>query len=479
MAPMRIALVTPYSWTYPGGVTRHIEALGTSCRNWVTMCGSWRPSIRPTGGRRGGIAVPPAGARAARVAGRRWAARWASRPTARSPTCRCPTRRTSARCARAALRRLRRRPRPRAGHARRRLGHADELRRADGRHVPLLRGDRAVARDRDRHRRAAALNRLKVRIAVSEAAEWTGERFYGGRYRVVPNGVPCPTVRAARRAERDHGRRAAAHRVRRPGRRAQGPAGAAARLRGAARARPGRADDRRRDARGGRAAAARRREGVTVLGKVDDATKTARAARRRRAGAPSLGGESFGMVLTEAFAAGTPVVASDIAGYRDVVRTASTACSCRAATRARWARRCAPWPWTTTAPRRDGRRGAGERQALRVAGRRRRGRQGLRGRDRRRRAGGSPRSAPPSASARCRRTGCSRAARRGGCRRSSRAPRARVSGPCCVRAPRPDGPGRGGDPRGLVLRAAADRAGPDRPLALHATASWVLVRRWG
>src|SRR5947209_16168494 len=36
--------------------------------------------------------------------------------------------------------------------------------------------------------------------------------------------------------------------------------------------------------------------------------------------APSLGGESFGMVLTEAFAAGTPVIASDIPGYRDVVR---------------------------------------------------------------------------------------------------------------------------------------------------------------
>src|SRR4051795_13454023 len=27
MNPMRIALVSPYSWTYPGGVTRHIEAL--------------------------------------------------------------------------------------------------------------------------------------------------------------------------------------------------------------------------------------------------------------------------------------------------------------------------------------------------------------------------------------------------------------------------------------------------------------------
>src|SRR5690606_14875684 len=35
--------------------------------------------------------------------------------------------------------------------------------------------------------------------------------------------------------------------------------------------------------------------------------------------APSLSGESFGMVLTAAFAAGTPVIASAIAGYSDVV----------------------------------------------------------------------------------------------------------------------------------------------------------------
>jgi len=35
--------------------------------------------------------------------------------------------------------------------------------------------------------------------------------------------------------------------------------------------------------------------------------------------APSLSGESFGMVLTEAFATGTPVIASEIAGYSDVV----------------------------------------------------------------------------------------------------------------------------------------------------------------
>jgi glycosyltransferase involved in cell wall biosynthesis len=35
--------------------------------------------------------------------------------------------------------------------------------------------------------------------------------------------------------------------------------------------------------------------------------------------APSLGGESFGIVLIRALACATPVVASDIPGYRDVM----------------------------------------------------------------------------------------------------------------------------------------------------------------
>ena len=60
--------------------------------------------------------------------------------------------------------------------------------------------------------------------------------------------------------------------------------------------------------------------GVRVLGKVDDERKRAELQRADVLCAPSLRGESFGMVLTEAFAAGTPVIASDIAGYRDVVR---------------------------------------------------------------------------------------------------------------------------------------------------------------
>jgi phosphatidylinositol alpha-mannosyltransferase len=60
--------------------------------------------------------------------------------------------------------------------------------------------------------------------------------------------------------------------------------------------------------------------GVTMLGKLGEEEKRRVLERSDVLCAPSVGGESFGMVLTEAFAAGTPVVASDIAGYRDVVR---------------------------------------------------------------------------------------------------------------------------------------------------------------
>ena len=60
--------------------------------------------------------------------------------------------------------------------------------------------------------------------------------------------------------------------------------------------------------------------GVHALGKVSEPRKLAELARADVLCAPSLRGESFGMVLTEAFAAGTPVLASDIPGYRDVLR---------------------------------------------------------------------------------------------------------------------------------------------------------------
>ncbi|PXY23705.1 alpha-(1-2)-phosphatidylinositol mannosyltransferase [Prauserella sp. PE36] len=58
---------------------------------------------------------------------------------------------------------------------------------------------------------------------------------------------------------------------------------------------------------------------IDVLGQVDDATK-ARALRSVDVYcAPNTGGESFGMILTEAMAAGTPVVASDLDSFRRVL----------------------------------------------------------------------------------------------------------------------------------------------------------------
>lgn len=55
---------------------------------------------------------------------------------------------------------------------------------------------------------------------------------------------------------------------------------------------------------------------IVWLGRVDDATRAARVAGADLYVAPSLGGESFGVVLLEAMAASTAVVASDLPGYR-------------------------------------------------------------------------------------------------------------------------------------------------------------------
>jgi phosphatidylinositol alpha-mannosyltransferase len=60
-------------------------------------------------------------------------------------------------------------------------------------------------------------------------------------------------------------------------------------------------------------------DGIDVLGYVDDDTLTEELSAAKLLVAPSLGNESFGMTITRAFACATPVVASDIPGYREVV----------------------------------------------------------------------------------------------------------------------------------------------------------------
>lgn len=59
---------------------------------------------------------------------------------------------------------------------------------------------------------------------------------------------------------------------------------------------------------------------IEWLGRLTDTEKRARLRGADVFCAPSLGGESFGIVLLEAMAAGTPIVASELPGYAKVAR---------------------------------------------------------------------------------------------------------------------------------------------------------------
>ncbi len=158
-------------------------------------------------------------------------------------------------------------------------------------------------------------NKLGVRIAVSEAALWTCRRFYGGRYRIVPNGVDL----AAARPDHDDGPPLEILFVGRAEARKGLPV-----LLSAFEALRGAGVPARLTVAGASATEVDplllETEGVTVAGRVSEEDKWRLLGRADVLCAPALGGESFGMVLTEAFASQTPAVASDIAGYRDVVR---------------------------------------------------------------------------------------------------------------------------------------------------------------
>ena len=162
-------------------------------------------------------------------------------------------------------------------------------------------------------------NRLHARIAVSEAARWTGERYFGGTLRRDPE--RRRHERGAARAEAARPTRCASCSsvARRSARDCPVLLSAFAGLRQHI---PVRLQVIGAEADGVEPLLAQVEggmDGIEVLGRVDDAELWRRLHAADVLCAPSLGGESFGMVLTEAFAAGTPVVASDIAGYRQVV----------------------------------------------------------------------------------------------------------------------------------------------------------------
>jgi phosphatidylinositol alpha-mannosyltransferase len=61
------------------------------------------------------------------------------------------------------------------------------------------------------------------------------------------------------------------------------------------------------------------RDQVTFLGRADDADKAAALKTADVYVAPNLGGESFGIILVEAMAAGAAVLASNIPAFRKVL----------------------------------------------------------------------------------------------------------------------------------------------------------------
>jgi phosphatidylinositol alpha-mannosyltransferase len=160
------------------------------------------------------------------------------------------------------------------------------------------------------------MNKLSLRIAVSEAARWTGERFYGGRYRVIPNGIDLTRALGGAREPSDK------LRVLFVGR-AEERKGLPVLLRAFEALRAAGVDARLTIAGATSEEVAPMLldvEGVEIAGRVPEGEKWRLLHDADLVCAPSLGGESFGIVLLEALASGTPVVCSDIPGYRDVVR---------------------------------------------------------------------------------------------------------------------------------------------------------------
>ena len=158
-------------------------------------------------------------------------------------------------------------------------------------------------------------SRIDRRIAVSEQARDSAARWLPGDYEIVPNGVLIPaeadplgrehTITFAGRQETRKGLqvllRAWPEIHRRTGARLQvcGSDPLAVRLLITRLRLP---DD-----------------GIDILGFLPQEELTSLLTRTKALIAPSLGGESFGMVLTRAYACALPVIASDIPGYREVL----------------------------------------------------------------------------------------------------------------------------------------------------------------
>jgi phosphatidylinositol alpha-mannosyltransferase len=162
------------------------------------------------------------------------------------------------------------------------------------------------------------VDRIELRVAVSEQARLAASTFLPGGYEVIPNGVEIPeSVDPGGRADRivflgRHDPRKGLPVLLRAWPRLRG-SGVRLRVIGA-------------DPLAVRLLLTRLRvsdEGIDLLGFLADERLTEELSTAKLLVAPSLGNESFGMVITRALACATPVVASDIPGYREVMTPAT------------------------------------------------------------------------------------------------------------------------------------------------------------
>jgi phosphatidylinositol alpha-mannosyltransferase len=314
---MRIALVSPYSWTYPGGVTRHIEALADqflATGHDVRVLAPYDPADRLSARlHRGAMPQEREVPEHFVPLGRTFGFPANGAVSNLSPNAEGALR----------LRRALRAFAPDVVHVHEPVAPIPGWDVTTYRGAPVVGTFHCYSTNRVTNNIANVLgarrrlNHLAGRIAVSEAAAWTARRFYGGRYTIVPNGVDLdPFALPATVAPADAPLRIVfvGQAVERKGLPVLLRAFEALREHlaceltvvgaTAEEIAPLLMDTR----------------GIRALGKVDDALKRAALRDADVLVAPSLGGESFGMVLTEAFAAATPVVCSDLPGYADVVR---------------------------------------------------------------------------------------------------------------------------------------------------------------
>jgi phosphatidylinositol alpha-mannosyltransferase len=161
------------------------------------------------------------------------------------------------------------------------------------------------------------MDRFDRRIAVSEAARDSAAAWFPGDYGLIPNGVLIPPE--ADPAGREHRVVFVGRHDRRKGMPVLLEAWPEIHRRTGARLRIVGADPLMVRLALSRAHGSDAGEGIDALGFLSQDDLTAELLSAKALIAPSLGGESFGMVLTRAFACAAPVVASDIAGYRDVM----------------------------------------------------------------------------------------------------------------------------------------------------------------